>query len=68
MGPYHHIASAHGLVASAQKAAYAAKHGPVGFTKVVTIETATSGITCNAICSGWVLMPLVRKQMEDSRC
>jgi 3-hydroxybutyrate dehydrogenase len=60
------IASAHGLVASAQKVAYvAAKHGLVGMTKVVAIETANDGITCNAICPGWVLTPLVQKQIED---
>jgi 3-hydroxybutyrate dehydrogenase len=60
------IASAHGLVASAQKAAYvAAKHGVVGLTKVVALETAASGITCNAICPGWVLTPLVQKQIDD---
>jgi 3-hydroxybutyrate dehydrogenase len=60
------IASAHGLVASAQKVAYvAAKHGIVGMTKVVAIETANDGITCNAICPGWVLTPLVQKQIED---
>ena len=59
------IASAHGLVASAQKAAYvAAKHGIVGLTKVVAIETANDGITCNAICPGWVLTPLVAQQIE----
>ncbi len=59
------IASTHGLVASAEKAAYvAAKHGIVGFTKVVAIETANLGITCNAICPGWVLTPLVQKQIE----
>ena len=59
------IASAHGLVASAQKAAYvAAKHGIVGLTKVVGLETATTGVTCNAICPGWVLTPLVRRQIE----
>ncbi|HZD90084.1 MAG TPA: 3-hydroxybutyrate dehydrogenase [Pseudolabrys sp.] len=59
------IASAHGLVASGQKAAYvAAKHGLVGLTKVVAIETANNGITCNAICPGWVLTPLVAKQIE----
>jgi 3-hydroxybutyrate dehydrogenase len=58
-------ASAHGLVASGQKAAYvAAKHGLVGLTKVVAIETANSGITCNAICPGWVLTPLVAQQIE----
>jgi 3-hydroxybutyrate dehydrogenase len=60
------IASAHGLVASAQKAAYvAAKHGVVGLTKVVALETATTGITCNAICPGWVLTPLVQKQIDE---
>jgi len=59
------IASAHGLVASAQKVAYvSAKHGLVGMTKVVAIETANSGITCNAICPGWVLTPLVQKQID----
>jgi len=59
------IASAHGLVASAEKGAYvAAKHGLVGLTKVVAIETANSGITCNAICPGWVLTPLVEQQIE----
>jgi 3-hydroxybutyrate dehydrogenase len=58
-------ASAHGLVASAQKVAYvAAKHGLVGLTKVVAIETANDGITCNAICPGWVLTPLVQQQIE----
>ena len=60
------IASAHGLVASAQKSAYvAAKHGIVGFTKAVALEAATSGITVNAICPGWVLTPLVQKQIDD---
>ena len=60
------IASAHGLVASAQKAAYVtAKHGLVGLTKVVALETAASGITCNAICPGWVLTPLVQKQIDE---
>jgi 3-hydroxybutyrate dehydrogenase len=59
------IASAHGLVASGEKAGYvAAKHGLVGLTKVVAIETANAGITCNAICPGWVLTPLVQKQIE----
>ena len=59
------IASAHGLVASAQKAAYvAAKHGLVGLTKVVAIEIANAGITCNAICPGWVLTPLVEQQIN----
>jgi len=60
------IASAHGLVASAQKSAYvAAKHGIVGFTKSVALETATTGITSNAICPGWVLTQLVQKQIDD---
>jgi len=59
------IASAHGLVASAGKIAYvAAKHGIVGLTKVVALETAGSGITSNAICPGWVLTPLVQKQID----
>ncbi len=59
------IASAHGLVASADKAAYvAAKHGVVGLTKVVALETATTNVTCNAICPGWVLTPLVQKQID----
>ena len=60
------IASVHGLVASAEKSAYvAAKHGIVGFTKAVALETATSGVTVNAICPGWVLTPLVQKQIDD---
>jgi 3-hydroxybutyrate dehydrogenase len=59
-------ASTHGLVASANKAAYvAAKHGILGLTKVVALETATTPITCNAICPGWVLTPLVQKQIDD---
>ena len=59
------IASAHGLVASAQKSAYvAAKHGLVGMTKSVALETATTGVTVNAICPGWVLTPLVQKQVD----
>jgi 3-hydroxybutyrate dehydrogenase len=59
------IASAHGLVASGEKAAYVtAKHGLVGLTKVIAIEAANSGVTCNAICPGWVLTPLVRQQIE----
>ena len=61
------IASAHGLVASATKSAYvAAKHGLLGLTKVVALETAQSPITCNAICPGWVLTPLVQKQIDDA--
>jgi 3-hydroxybutyrate dehydrogenase len=60
------IASAHGLVASAQKSAYvAAKHGIVGLTKSVALETATTGVTVNAICPGWVLTALVQKQIDD---
>jgi 3-hydroxybutyrate dehydrogenase len=59
------IASAHGLVASVEKAAYvAAKHGIVGLTKVVALETARTQITCNAICPGWVLTPLVQQQID----
>ncbi|MCK1512360.1 3-hydroxybutyrate dehydrogenase [Bradyrhizobium sp. 190] len=60
------IASTHGLVASTHKAAYvAAKHGLVGLTKVVGLETAGSGVTCNAVCPGWVRTPLVEKQISD---
>src|SRR5215469_6069530 len=60
------IASAHGLVASADKSAYvAAKHGVIGLTKAVALETANTGITCNAICPGWVLTPLVKKQINE---
>jgi len=60
------IASAHGLVASPYKSAYiAAKHGVVGFTKTVALEAARDGITCNAICPGYVLTPLVEKQIDD---
>jgi 3-hydroxybutyrate dehydrogenase len=60
------LASVHGLVGSAQKSAYvAAKHGLVGFTKVTALETAHTGVTCNAICPGWVLTPLVQKQVDD---
>ena len=60
------IASTHGLVASAQKSAYvASKHGIVGFTKAVALELATTGVTVNAICPGWVLTPLVQKQIDD---
>ncbi|NGM87305.1 3-hydroxybutyrate dehydrogenase [Parapusillimonas sp. SGNA-6] len=59
------IASAHGLVASVNKSAYvAAKHGVVGLTKVTALESAGQGITCNAICPGWVRTPLVEKQIQ----
>ncbi|QHO74913.1 3-hydroxybutyrate dehydrogenase [Bradyrhizobium sp. CCBAU 051011] len=59
------IASAHGLVASPFKAAYiAAKHGIVGLTKVAALETAEDGITCNAICPGYVYTPLVEAQID----
>ena len=59
------IASAHGLVGSPEKSAYvAAKHGLVGLTKVTALENATTGVTCNAICPGWVLTPLVQKQID----
>lgn len=59
------IASAHGLVASINKAVYvAAKHGLVGLTKVTALETAEDDITCNAICPGWVLTELVQNQIE----
>jgi 3-hydroxybutyrate dehydrogenase len=60
------VASTHGLVASTHKAAYvAAKHGVLGLTKVVALETARTGVTCNAICPGFVLTPLVQKQIDD---
>lgn len=60
------IASAHGLTASPYKSAYvAAKHGVVGLTKVTALETATEAITCNAICPGYVLTPIVEKQIPD---
>lgn len=59
------VASAHGLVASAAKSAYvAAKHGLIGFTKVAALECAQNGVTCNAICPGWVKTPLVDRQIE----
>ncbi|HEY4179267.1 MAG TPA: 3-hydroxybutyrate dehydrogenase [Kofleriaceae bacterium] len=59
------IASVHGQVASVGKAAYvAAKHGVLGLTKVTALETARLGVTCNAICPGWVLTPLVQQQVE----
>ncbi|SDW45622.1 3-hydroxybutyrate dehydrogenase [Albimonas donghaensis] len=61
------IASAHGLTASPFKGAYvAAKHGVVGFTKVTALETAREPITCNAICPGYVLTPLVEAQIPDT--
>ncbi len=60
------IASAHGLVASPQKVAYvAAKHGVIGATKVAALELANAGVTVNAVCPGWVLTPLVERQIED---
>lgn len=60
------IASVHGLVASIHKSAYvAAKHGLIGLTKVVALENASNGVTCNAICPGWVLTPLLEKQVDD---
>jgi 3-hydroxybutyrate dehydrogenase len=59
------VASVHGLVGSAEKSAYvAAKHGVVGLTKVTALENAGSGVTCNAICPGWVLTPLVQNQVD----
>lgn len=59
------IASVHGLVASKEKSAYvAAKHGVVGFTKSLALETARTGITANTICPGWVLTPLVQQQID----
>jgi 3-hydroxybutyrate dehydrogenase len=60
------VASAHGLVASANKVAYvAAKHGVIGATKVAALELANQGVTVNAICPGWVLTPLVERQLEE---
>jgi 3-hydroxybutyrate dehydrogenase len=60
------IASAHGLVASKNKSAYvAAKHGIMGMSKVVALENAERNITSNCICPGWVLTPLVQKQIDD---
>ena len=59
------VASVHGLVGSAEKSAYvASKHGVVGFTKVTALELAKTGVTVNAICPGWVLTPLVQKQID----
>lgn len=61
------IASAHGLVASPFKSAYVtAKHGVVGMTKTIALEVAENGITCNAICPGYVLTPLVERQIPDT--
>ena len=61
------IASAHAMVASPFKSAYvASKHGIMGFTKTVALEVAEKGITCNAICPGYVLTPLVEKQIPDT--
>jgi 3-hydroxybutyrate dehydrogenase len=60
------IASAHGLTASPFKSAYiAAKHGVVGLSKTTALETAGQGITCNAVCPGYVLTPLVEAQIPD---
>jgi 3-hydroxybutyrate dehydrogenase len=60
------IASVHGLVASQHKAAYvAAKHGLLGLTKVAALEYANTGVTVNAVCPGWVLTPLVERQIEQ---
>jgi 3-hydroxybutyrate dehydrogenase len=62
------IASVHGLVASINKSAYvAAKHGIVGLTKAVALENAQTGVTCNAICPGFVLTPLIQKQIDIKR-
>jgi 3-hydroxybutyrate dehydrogenase len=60
------VASVHGLVAASQKSAFvAAEHGVIGLTKVVALETADSGVTCNAICAGSVMTPQVRRQIDD---
>jgi 3-hydroxybutyrate dehydrogenase len=60
------VVSAHGLVASPNKAAYvSAKHGVIGLTKVAALELANAGVTVNAICPGWVLTPLVEAQISD---
>ena len=59
------IGSVHGLIGSTHKVAYvAAKHGVVGMSKVIALETAGTGVTCNTICPGWVHTPLVQKQIE----
>ena len=61
------VASAHAMVASPFKSAYvASKHGIMGFTKTVALEVAEKGVTCNAICPGYVLTPLVEKQIPDT--
>jgi 3-hydroxybutyrate dehydrogenase len=61
------ISSSHGLVASPFKSAYVtAKHGVLGFTKTIALETAEAGVTCNAICPGYVLTPLVENQIADT--
>jgi len=61
------ISSVHGLIGSTHKVAYvAAKHGVIGMSKVVALENAGTGITCNSICPGWVHTPLVQKQIEDA--
>lgn len=61
------ISSVHGLIGSTHKVAYvAAKHGVIGMSKVVALENAGTGITCNSICPGWVHTPLVQKQIEDN--
>lgn len=60
------ISSVHGLVASVNKSAYvAAKHGLIGLSKTVALETAGTGVTCNSICPGWVKTPLVENQIRD---
>lgn len=61
------VASIHAVVASPYKSAYvAAKHGVAGFTKTIALETARSGITCNAVCPGYVMTPLVENQISDT--
>lgn len=65
LGRIINVASVHGLVASKDKSAYvAAKHGVVGLTKTLALETARTPVTCNAICPGWVLTPLVQQQID----
>jgi NAD(P)-dependent dehydrogenase (short-subunit alcohol dehydrogenase family) len=66
LGRIINIASVHGLVASKEKSAYvAAKHAVVGLTKVIALENAQTNITCNALCPGWVLTPLVQQQIDQ---